>query len=377
MVGQQAFEVRPVETAADEAAFLSVPERVYRQDPYWVPPLRSSIAKQFSPENPFFEYGELQRFIAIADSQPIGRIVPAINRRLIEREDKPIGLFGFFECIDDFAVAQSLLQTAEQWLRDRGITHLRGPIDLSTHNNCFFLIDGFDTSPLVMMPYNPPYYPQFMERAGWQKGKDAYAYISTPDQSPLDKFERAYRVACNAGVTFRSIQTRGEAFEQDCRDLYQLFTQTFANNWSATARTEAEFMAEARELQPLVDTDIFVIAEHQGKMVGFFLALPDYNIALKRVNGRLNWLGMLKFLWYRRQIDQARVLALSSLPEYRRKMVPMAMAYRAFLNARQKRRPYRRAELSWVYEDNYPSRRIIEAGGAQIYKTYRIYEKVL
>lgn len=377
---QTKVEIRAVTTPADSEMFLDVPELVYAKDPNWVPPIRSSTAKQFNPSNPFFEHGKLQQFIALSSEQnkgAVGRIVAAVNQRLIERENQNIGLIGFFECIEDFSVAQALLETACQWLRKQGMTIARGPIDLSTHNNCLFLVDGFDSPPLVMMPYNPPHYPKFMDRDGWHKAKDAYAY-NFPLDEPLPKeFEKGYSIACKSGVNFRPLRTKGKEFEQDCISLYHLFTRAFTNNWSSTPRSEAEFLEEARELQTLVDPDVFPVAEYNGEMVGFFMGLPDYNIPLKQVRGKLNWLGILKFLWYRRQIDQGRVIAVCSLPEYRRKMVPLALIYLGMQGGIQKGKPYKRAELSWVYEDNYPSRKLIEASGGKIYKTYRIYEKPL
>ena len=371
------IQIKAVATPADQEIFLDAPIQVYRGDPNWVEPLRSSIAKQFAPTNPFFKYGELQPFIAMSGEAVLGRIVAAINQRLIEREGQQIGLFGFFECVKDFDAAQALLEAACQWLRDRGVTRVRGPIDLSTHNNCLFLVDGFDSPPMVMMPYNPPYYPEFMEKAGWGKAKDALAYDLPLDRPLPAEFEKGYRIACKAGVTFRPIHTKGEGFEQDCRNLYQLFTKAFANNWSSSLRTETEFLEEAKDLQQLVDPDVFPIAEYQGEMVGFFMALPDYNIALKRVNGKLNWFGILKFLWFRRQIDRGRVIAICGLPEYRGKLVALALVYLGMQGGSRKGKPYKQAELSWVWEDNLSSRKIIEATGAKIYKTYRIYEKAL
>jgi len=370
--------------------FLDVPAIVYANDPNWVPPLRNSIAKQFASTNPFFQYGKLQQFIAVGgyvsgsgdekiqnSERPIGRVVAAINQRLIDREGQNVGLFGFFECVNDFAVAQALLNAACNWLRQQGMTRVRGPIDLSTHNNCLFLVDGFDSPPMIMMPYNPPYYPQFVEQDGWQKAKDAYAYDFRLDKPLPGEFEKAHRIACKSGVTFRPLRTKGEGFEQDCISLYNLFTNAFSDNWSSTPRTQEEFLEEARDLQSLVDPDVFPIAEHNGEMVGFWMGLPDYNIALKHINGNLNWLGILKFLWYRREINQGRVIAICSLPEYRRKMVPLALIYLGMMGGIKKGKPYKRAELSWVYEDNFPSRKLIEASGGKIYKTYRIYEKDL
>ena len=416
---QSKVRIIPVTTPVEQELFLDVPAIVYANDPNWVPPLRSSIAKQLASTNPFFQYGKFQQFIAVAGHgaedggqgstgtrerdgqqsaaspqqsasiqnstlkaqtaslQPIGRIVAAVNQRLIDREGQAIGLFGYFECIENFAVAEALLAAACAWLREQGMTRVRGPIDLSTHNNCLFLIDGFDSPPMMMMPYNPPYYPQFIEQDGWQKAKDAYAYDFRLDKPLPEEFEKAYRIACKSGVTFRPLRTKGEGFEQDCISLYNLFTKAFSNNWSSTPRTQAEFLEEAKDLQSLVDPDVFPIAEYNGEIIGFWMGLPDYNIALKHVNGRLNLWGILKFLWYRRQIDQGRVIAICSLPEYRRKMVPLALIYLGMMGGIKKGKPYKRAELSWVYEDNFPSRKLIEASGGKIYKTYRIYEKDL
>lgn len=357
--------------------FLDVPNLVYANEPNWVPPFRSSVAKQFLPSNPFLQYGRLQQFVAIQDGNAVGRIVAAINDRLIEREQQQIGLFGFFECIEDFAVAQALLNAAGEWLRAQGMTRARGPIDLSTHNGCLFLVDGFNTPPMVLMPYNPPYYPKFMEQDGWQKAQDAYSYNFPLSTTLPQEFEKAYRIACKSGVTFRPVRTKKAGFEEDARNIYRLTSQTFANNYSATPRTEEEFLEEARSFQSLIDPDVFPIAEHNGKMVGYWMGLPDYNIALKHIGGKLDLWGTLKFLWYRRQIDQGRVVLFCSLPEYRRKMVPLALIYLGMQGGIKKGKPYKRAELGYVFESNHASRKLVEASGGAIYKTYRIYEKAL
>lgn len=377
---KQTTQIRAVTTPAEQEMFLDVPVLVYANNSYWVPPLRSSIAKQFAPSNPFFEYGKLQQFVALhpqENTQAVGRIVAAVNQRLIEREGENVGLFGFFECVPDFDVAQALLDAACQWLREQSMTTVRGPIDLAIHNNFLFLVDGFDSPPMVMMPYNPPYYPEFIERDGWHKAKDAYMYDFPLDKPLPTEFEKAHRIACKSGVSFRPIRTKGKEFEQDALTIYHLFNRAFASSWSSSPRSEAEFMAEAKSLQSLIDPDVFPIAEYNGEMVGFFMGLPDYNIPLKHVGGKLDWLGTIKFLWYRRQIDQGRVIVICSLPEYRRKMVPLALIYLGMQGGMQKGKPYKRAELGQVYEDNFPSRKLIEASGGKISKTYRIYQKSL
>lgn len=370
------FDIRQVNSPGELKTFLAVPKEVYQGDPNWVPPLAKGIAKQLSADSQFSRYGSLQAFVAISRSgKPVGRIVAAVNKRLVEKEETNLGLFGYFECIDDFEVAQSLFNTADEWLLAKGMERVRGPIDLSTHNNCLFLVDGFDTPPAIMMPYNPRYYPEFVTRAGFLKAKDAVAY-DFPLEGPLSKaFDRAYRFAIESGITFRSIRTKGEAFTEDCRNLYRLFTEAFSDNWSSTSQTEEEFLEGAQDLKTLAKPEILQVAEDNGRMVGLFMALPDYNIALKHVGGKLNALGIAKFLWQRRKIDQARVVAICSLPEYQKKMVPLAVIYVGMKGGMDL--GYRRAELSWVWEDNMRSRRIIEAAGGEVYKTYRVYEKSL
>jgi hypothetical protein len=372
------FQILPVTSSQQQELFLDVPNIVYAKDPNWVAPLRSTIAKQLSDKNTFLSYGKFQQFIAVSsDNKPVGRVVAAVNQRLIDKEKEQIGLIGYFECINNFEIAKALLDKACEWLRSHDIKIARGPIDLSTHNKCLFLVDSFDSSPMILMPYNPPYYPEFWERYGWEKAKDAYAYNFLLETALPPEFAKAYRVACKSGVSFRNLRIKHQEFEADCISLYNLFNTAFADNWSSTPRTQAEFLDEAKELQSLVDPDVFPIAEYDGKMIGFFMGLPDYNIPLKHVNGKLNLPGIIKFLWYKRQIDRGIVIAICSLPEYRRKMVPSALIYLGLQGGIKKGKPYKRAELSWVYEDNMPSRKLIEASGGKICKTYRIYEKAL
>jgi hypothetical protein len=369
------FRIQPVSTAADLDPFLDVPWRVYGNDPHWVPPIRSDIAKQLAPEHGFRSYGTLQAFVLLTEGgEAIGRIVAIVNRRLIEREGQNVGLLGYFECIGDPQAIALLLDAGCDWLRSQGMTRVRGPIDLFTHNNCLFLADAFDSPPMIMMPYNPPYYGTGWEQYGFERAKDAYAYDFP--MIPLDdRFERGYKIATKSGVTFRPICTKGNGFETDVRNLYRLFTTAFEESWSSSPRTEAEFFDSAQQLKTLVDPEIFPIAEYNGEMVGFFMALPDYNIALKQVNGRLNFWGILKFLWYRRNINQARVLAICALPEFRRKLVPLALIYLGMQGGQKQ--GYQNAELSWIWADNQASRNITEASGAKVLKTYRMYERAL
>ncbi len=350
---------------------------IYLGDPNWVPPLRREIADQLSPNSSFLKYGSFQAFLVRRSSLTIGRVVAAINHRLIETEKKRIGLFGYFECIDDQAVAHALLAAACTWLQEQGCTVVRGPVNLSTHINCLFLVEGFDDAPYVRMPYNPPYYPTLIEAAGWRKAKDAVAYDYPMVLGSEAAFARSYRHARAMGVRFRPIRLDGMGFDADCRSLHRVYAESFSENWMATPRTEEEFLEEAKGLRKIADPNLFPIAEYNGRMIGFWMALPDYNIALRHIDGRLNAFGLAKVLWYRRKIDRARVLALGVLPEYQRRRwaVAPALIYLGMDGSTKGHRHYRQAELSWVWEDNKKSRSIIESSGGTHYKTYRLYEK--
>lgn len=368
-------KIQPVSNSAQMEVFLDVSEIVYQDNHYWVPPLRSSLAQELGPNSLFREYGKLQKFIAVTSTgKPLGRIVAAINQKLIAKENKAIGLCGYFECIHDYQVAKSLLDAACGWLANQGITLVRGPINLSTHNGCLFLVEGFDSPPTLMMPYNPSYYGEFWQDYGWKPVKQAYAYSLSVDQSLPPAFARGYQIACQGGIEFRSLRVKGEGFEADCAQIYQLMSQGFAASWSYTPWTEAEFWAEAKSLREIIDPDILLVATTGEKMVGFCLALPDYNIPLQRVGGKLNWWGILKLLWYRRQINQARVSTIVSLPEYRRYMVSLGLIYWLQQQGTKPGKKYQQAELSWIWADNQASRKIIEASGAKLVKIYQVYE---
>ncbi|WNZ27124.1 hypothetical protein HJG54_29885 [Leptolyngbya sp. NK1-12] len=377
------IEIRCVETPQDQQAFIDLPRLIYQNDRNWVPALDSTVAEIFDSNHPFFEYGEMECFLAFRHNQLVGRVASVINRRLIALEGKKVGLFGFFECFEDLTVAQALLEAVQQWLRDRGIEVVRGPIDLSTDQRCLFLIDGFDSPPMFNTAYNPPYYPKFLEQLGWYKAKDAVAYILDVNSAPSKALSRGYEIAKKSGLTFRHINIASEYFESECRQIYHLSKISYSNrngSWNYNPSTEAEFLRNAQQLRSLIDPNCIWIAEDPTKdkeMVGAIIGIPDYNLVLRHLNGRLNWCSQLKFLWYRRMIDQGRVILIASRPDYRHKMVPLALIYLILTNHSQSYKKYRRAELSWVWEDNLPSRKLIEISGGKVYKTYRLYEKAL
>jgi GNAT superfamily N-acetyltransferase len=380
------FQIIAVETAAEHELFLDVPERVYTNDCNWVAPLRRDIARKFAPNHPFLRHGKLRRFIAVsATSQgqyPVGRVVAGIDYDLLEEHGK-VGFVGFFEAIDDFDVASGLLERACLWLQEQGMEVARNSIGHSDSGERFFfesllLVEGYDSPPMVLMPYNPPYYAEFFERAGWQAAQEAYSYSYQLDDMAGEYAEilgKSFRQASEAGITFRSIDT-GRNFTRDCEAMYELAFERL--RFEGPHREE--FMQDIKIVKsPIGEPDACILAEKSGgELVGVLFCLPDYYMALRHLHGRLRPLGLLRAWWQLRSIRQGRVVLIGVLPAYRRQGGAMALleALRQRATVGRLRR-YQRGELSWIYADNLASRSLCEIAGAEISKTYRIYEKSL
>ena len=367
--------VAPVASRGDLMRFIKLPLRLYRGDPNFVPHLISERKRFFSPANPLFEFTEVQYLLARdGQGKVIGRVTAHINRRHNEFWNEKTGFFGFFECIEQFEAARALMRAAEDWLGARGMTAVRGPFNFSTNEECGFLVEGFDRPPFLMMPYTKPYYLEFMDRLGYRRCKDLFAYYyEYPGSIPEHIVRVSSRIQERTGVTVRMIRT--DNFEESVKEAMQIYNAAWARNWGFVPMTDAEFRYMAHELKPIMDPAVALIAEKDGRPVGFSLGLPDYNILLRKMRGRLLPLGWLRFLLGRRAIDRVRIITLGVIQEYRNQAIDILLYYDTFRNGL--RRGYRSCEMSWVLEDNVRMIRAIERMGGRRYKTYRIYEKAL
>jgi GNAT superfamily N-acetyltransferase len=268
-------------------------------------------------------------------------------------------------------VASALLARARQWTAGRGAGFLRGPVNPSTNYECGMLVDGFDSSPMVMMTYNPRYYPELMEKAGLQKAKDLLAYLSHAQKVELKKIGRvADRVLATSGVRVRPINMKD--FQGDVERVWDVYCKAWSRNWGFIPMSREEFFAMGKEMKQILKPELVLLGEKDGRVVGFALALPDVNYALKPAGGNLLPTGLLKILYYQRLIKSVRVLALGVLEEYRASGVAAAFYATLVRNARQL--GYGDCEMSWILEDNTLMNRSIDLMGAKRYKTYRIYE---
>jgi GNAT superfamily N-acetyltransferase len=371
------IDVRPVAGRADLERFLRLPWKVYAGDPHWVPPLLSDVRAALDPaKHPFHRHADVATFLAWRGNEPVGRIAAIVNRAHNEFHEDHTGFFGLFESTDDQGVADALLLTAEAWLRERGMTAVQGPVNLSTNEEVCspgVLVDGFHRPPVIMMGHTPPYYARLIERAGYAKAKDLFSYwIESPE--PPERLRRGYERLLQGGqITVRSLDMR--RFDDDVATIQQIYNSAWERNWGFVPMTAEEIDHLARQLKPVVKPGICAIAFEGGEPIGFVLALPDYNIALRHVNGRLFPFGLFKLLWYRRGIDTVRTLTLGVKPSHRGRGLDALLI--THINLEAGKAGLWRGECSWILEDNMPMRRILERSGAVADKTYRIFEKPL
>ena len=369
------LRVVPVESRADLKRFIDLPWSIYRGDPDWVPPLKRDVRAAFDPEkHPFHLHSEVQPYLALRDGRAVGRVCAIRNRNHERLHDESVGFFGWFECVDDPEVAGALLDAVRAWLRERGLTAMRGPTSFSTNETCGLLIDGDPGPPVVLMAYNPPYYPGLMEAAGLRKVKDLFAWLLTKGDWPPHLF-RAEKVATRRyGIRIRTLNM--SRFDEELGRIQRLYNAAWEKNWGFVPMTEAEMDHMAAELKPILDPELALFAETpEGETAGFALALPDFNQVLRRMNGRLFPFGILKALIYRRQITCMRVIILGLAEEWRGKAVDVLLylwLFRKGIAAGMTS-----AEQSWILEDNRKMNQAIERLGGRIYRTYRLYEAAL
>lgn len=368
-----ALEVVTAEGKKALAEFVEFPYSLYRDNPHWVPPLRIAVKELLDKaKHPFYQNAETELFLARRDGRVVGRIAAILDRNHNKFHEENAGFFGFYESTDDSEVAAALVETARKWVTARGATVMRGPMNPSTNYECGTLVEGFDSSPMIMMTYNPPYYPGLMDRAGLKKAKDLRAYVTTPGSIDTDKIGRvADRILAKGGVKVRPINTKD--FDAEVAKVWEVYNGAWRRNWGFVPMTREEFVAMGKEMKQILKPELVLLGEVNGKTIGFALALPDVNVALKPARGKLFPTGLLKILYHQRLIKGVRVLALGVVEEFRTSGVAAAF-YASLVRAARKLGYNGDCEMSWILEDNVLMTRSLEAMGARHYKTYRIYE---
>ncbi|HEX3747954.1 MAG TPA: hypothetical protein VHW09_28670 [Bryobacteraceae bacterium] len=352
--------------------FVELPYRLYRDDPHYVPPLRIAVKELLDrKKHPFYKDADAEFLVAKKDGKVVGRVAAILDKAHNRFHQENAGFFGFFECVNDQAVADALLQRAKRWVSGRGAKFMRGPFNPSTNYECGMLVEGFDSDPMVMMTYNPEYYPALMEGAGLRKSKDLWAWLSNSHKIDMKKIDRVADRATRAkGVTVRLIDLKN--FDAEVERVWSVYNQAWERNWGFVPMSKEEFQHMGKEMKQILKPELALIGEVEGRVVGFAIALPDINQALKHANGKLLPTGLIKILYYQRLVKSVRVLALGVVEEYRAS--GLAAGFYATLVRNARKLGYGDCEMSWILEDNVLMNRSLEVMGAKRYKTYRIYE---
>jgi GNAT superfamily N-acetyltransferase len=363
-------------TPRELKSFVRFPMTLYRNDSLFVPPLVSERMNFFSHRNPLFGFTDVAYFLARDEGRRVvGRVTAHINRRHNELTGERTGFFGFFECERDPKVAACLMAAVESWHRERSMEVVRGPLNFSTNEECGFLADGFDRAPAIMMPYTPAYYLEMMSVAGYTPARNLLAYeYESPDGRIPEQLTRVNeRIRKRTGVTVRKINM--QRFDRDVAIAFDIYNAAWEDNWGFVPMTEKEFKFQAKDLKRAIDPRLVLLAEKDGVPIAFSLTLPDHNVILKKMGGRLFPFGIFHFIFGRRSIRHVRVMALGVLQEYRRLGVDVLLYHDTFRNGLQS--GYVSCEMSWILDDNELMRRAIERLGGTLTKVYRIYEKGL
>lgn len=365
-------QIVPVESRKDRKAFIKLPYRIYKGDPHYVPPLEMDIKSRLSRKHPFFEFGDMKLFLAKRDGEVLGRIAAITNDRYNEHHPGKTGFFGFFECVDDQEVADALLQTAVEYLKERGLEKMHGPASPSSNYDYGLLVEGFDDEPRIMMTYNPPYYIKLLENFGLEKAKGLLAFkLDSKTVNTNEKLHRVAKIAQErAGMTIRQFKVKD--LRSEVEHFKDIYNQAWETNWGHVPFTEAEIDLMAKEMKPVIQPELALFGVIDGKIMGMALAMPDYNFIIKQMNGKILPFNWIKFFTQKKNIRWLRVVVLGVIPKYQRKGLD-AVFYLELIKAAEKLN-ITQGEASWILEDNEMMKRGVEVANGKVYKRYNVYE---
>ena len=370
------IEIVVVEGGSELKDFINLPWNLYAQYPNWVPPLKKEVRRLLDPRrHPFWSSAERRLFLARRGSQVVGRIAGIIDRCYNEFHGERMGIWGFFECADDPAAAKALFSAVETWARLKGMAFLRGPLNPSTNYELGLLVEGFDYLPALMMSYNPPYYSRLVESCGFAKEKDLLAFLIDGDyRLPEWMDSLAGRIARKKGIRIRPFRPKDE--DAEFALIKEIYNDSWSANWGFVPLSDEEMKDIQKSVMTFADPDLAFFIYYEDEPAAVCVIFPDINPLLKRLNGRIGLLGLLKALLYRREITGLRCLMFGIKEKYRQMGIPM-LAFHHIFEVVRKKDKYRSLELGWTLEDNAAVNTLAVEAGARPYKKYRIFRKSL
>ena len=378
MKNSERVHIKKVEGGKGLDAFIKAPWSIYRDDPYWVPPLILERKMHLSRKNPYFAHADCRFWIATRGRKTAGRISAQIDRLYLDRYRDASGFWGMLEAEDDLEIFQALLETAERWLKKRGMKRSLGPFNLSINQECGLLVKGFDSPPSMMMGHALPYYAERIGALGYKKAKDLIAYSIKRDPAIIQKIQD---VLGRKKDEFQTRPISKKMLERELDVIFGIFNDAWSGNWGFVPFTREEYLEVGRSMGLLARAEFIRIAEVQGEPAGFIALLPNLNEIIRDLNGRLFPLGWIRLLWRIRfhRFKSGRILLMGVLKKYQDSLAGAAVSFCLIKDIMKEvlNTSISEIELSWILEDNISMRRIIEALGADPYKIYRIYEREL
>jgi hypothetical protein len=374
----QLLQIYPVENRAAMRQFIRLPWSIYAADPMWIPPLLMERRQHLASRNPYFKHARWRAWLAYRGHQPVGRISAQVDELHLSKHQDKTGFFGMLEAEDNLDTFRRLLHSAETWLRTQGLSQILGPFNLSINHDIGLLVDGFDSSPNILMGHARPYYAPHLEALNYFPAKDLLAYRLKADFTPPAAVQ-ALTSKSAENLSVRSL--RRTDLTKELSILRDIFNDAWSDNWNFVPFTEAEFLDLGRNLMHLISDDFVQIVEFDGNPVAMIVLLPNLNEIIRDLNGRLLPFGWFKLLWRLkwRYPKTARVPLMGVRRQFQNSLLGSALAFKAIeaLRVPARKRNIQQVELSWILEDNVRMRSIIEALGGEIYKRYRVYQKSL
>jgi len=372
-----------VETAADRARFAELPYRLYAKDLNFVPPLRVEARGRIDgiKTNPWFEHGRAKLWMVERNGEVVGRISAQVDQLVILHMGAGTGHWGMFECIDDEAVADLLIGTAEAWLRAEGMTRAQGPFSLSIWDEPGLLVEGFDQPPTVMMGHHLPYYQRLIEARGYHGIKDLHTWGLRIDR-PFPEIVQRIVAASERNTRLVTRKVDKKRFAEEAALILDILNDAWSTNWGFVPLTPAEISHVGKKLKPIVFEDLIRIAEYDGVAVGFMISLPDINELTRDLGGSLFPFGWVKLLWRLRkpQVKTIRVPLMGIRKSLQGHRIASLMAFQMIEYIRREAIEHYGAsegEIGWILENNGPMRSIADAIESKVTRTYRVYEKPL
>ncbi len=371
----ESITTKPITTSRDTRAFVRFPRRIYADDPNWVPPLEKKTLELLDQhKHPFWQHAKGRLFLACKNGSVAGRICAHIDHNYVNHWNEKTGSFGFFECVDDQAVANALFNAAAEWLREQGMTLMRGPMSPSATVEFGFLTDGFDRPPAFLTSYNPAYYPALAEAWGFRRVKWLWAYEKDCRASPTPDiiYKVARRLKNNPHISVNRLGKKN--FAAGIRVLTDLLNECWSEHWAFSPVTYEEMIHDMAPLRRFWEEEMSVLACYDGVPVGMTIILPDVNELLHRLGGTLGPLNLIRALRFRRRFTRCRSLLLGFKEQYRGLGLP-ALLYcevEAFV-----RRHYDYIEFSWIHEDDRLMNGLLHHMATSICARYSVMERTL